>query len=237
MLYNLFDRTHAPLSHSFDDQEELMPASTRSNADGGTQDEQSAQAKDVRTSDGRLARGIRAREAMADALIALLIEGHTNPTARDVALRAGVSLRLVFHHFEDMENVFKAAISIQAERYWTGLDPVSPQGNAKSRVKETVEKRAELYEAIGPVRRAAVRRAESSKILSDQMEASRQLLRSHLEITFARELADDVTLLDALEVAMSFETWDFLRQRASRSVAEASSVVERVALGVVGESS
>jgi TetR/AcrR family transcriptional regulator, regulator of autoinduction and epiphytic fitness len=221
------------MSHSVDDREGLMPASTSSNADGRKEDQPAGMSKDAETSDGRLARGIRAKEAIADALISLLIEGQANPTARDVALRAGVSLRLVFHHFEDMENVFRAAITIQAERYWKGLDPVPPAGDVTTRVKETIQKRADLYEAIGPVRRAAVRRAENSEILSEQMDASRQLLRSHLEVTFARELGDDTVVLDALEVALSFETWDLLRQHMARSVVEASAAVEQLTLGIV----
>ena len=60
---------------------------------------------DEPAADGRLARGQRTRANVAGALIALLREGDTEPTARAVAERAGVSLRLVFHHFADMDEL------------------------------------------------------------------------------------------------------------------------------------
>ena len=52
--------------------------------------------------DGRLARSARTRHAVVDALLDLLGEGDLRPTAARIAERAGVSLRIVFHHFEDL---------------------------------------------------------------------------------------------------------------------------------------
>ena len=57
--------------------------------------------------DGRVARGQRTRRSVAEALMELLRAGETDPTAKAVALRAGVSLRLVFHHFADMDDLYQ----------------------------------------------------------------------------------------------------------------------------------
>ena len=59
-------------------------------------------------------------------LIALLEEGDAQPTARRIAERAGVSLRLVFHHFDDLESILGAAVEIQEQRHWRRLRPVDP---------------------------------------------------------------------------------------------------------------
>jgi AcrR family transcriptional regulator len=184
-----------------------------------------------RASDGRVARGIRARESIAEALISLLHDGVERPTARQVAERAGVSLRLVFHHFEDMESVLQSAVAIQVERHWQKLRPVAAHGDLAKRVKDTVRERAQLYEAIAPVRRAARLAAGRSPTVASQLEAARMLLRSQLRQTFSPELTEHTgakqrELLDALEVSTSFETWDHLRKQSGRSLAAARQVVE-----------
>jgi AcrR family transcriptional regulator len=185
--------------------------------------------------DGRIARGIRARRSIAEALISLLQQGVQAPTAREIAAQAEVSLRLVFHHFEDLEEVFKAAVAIQVERHWKSLEPVAALGELVQRVHDTVTKRLDLYESVAHVRRAAARRTDSSPILNEYMDASREVLRSHVLITFARELASDPKglALDALEVSLSFETWDFL-QRDPRAEGRTGPVMEHLALGALG---
>ena len=45
----------------------------------------------------------RARASIADALFSLLDEGELQPTATRIAERAGISLRLIYHHFGDLE--------------------------------------------------------------------------------------------------------------------------------------
>ena len=139
--------------------------------------------------DGRTARGARARTSIAEALISLLQEGVARPTARQVAERAGVSLRLVFHHFEDMESLLESAVDVQVERHWKSLDVVSSEGDLRERVKATVNQRARLFNAIAPVRRAAAQAAGSSPTLARQLDSSRSLLRSRLRQTFSPELS------------------------------------------------
>jgi TetR/AcrR family transcriptional regulator of autoinduction and epiphytic fitness len=208
-----------------------------------------------RPADGRLARGVRAREAIAGALIDLLDEGVERPTARQLAERAGVSLRLVFHHFEDMESVLRSAVGIQVQRHWQKLEPVAPDVDLARRVKDTVRGRCQLYEAIAPVRRAAALASGRSPTVARELEAARRILRSQLRHTFSPEVTgstevpgsaevngnrgSDTTaalqrdLLDALEVATSFETWDHLRTQSGRSAAATRRVVERLVTGVL----
>jgi TetR/AcrR family transcriptional regulator, regulator of autoinduction and epiphytic fitness len=193
--------------------------------------------------DGRTARGARARTSIAEALISLLQEGVTRPTARQVAEQAGVSLRLVFHHFEDMESLLESAVDVQVERHWKSLEVVSSEGDLLERVKATVNQRARLFNAIAPVRRAAAQAACGSPTLARQLDSSRSLLRSRLRQTFSPELSMQIygpslihrELLDALEVATSFETWDQLRRHAGRSTSATRQVVERLVLGVFGQ--
>ena len=56
--------------------------------------------------DGRVRRGARNRDALVDALLGLLEDGIPKPTAREIAERAGVSLRTVFAHFDEVESLY-----------------------------------------------------------------------------------------------------------------------------------
>ena len=57
-------------------------------------------------SDGRVQRSVRSRRHILDAMVELVTEGELQPTGQQVADRAGVGLRTVFRHFEDMETLF-----------------------------------------------------------------------------------------------------------------------------------
>lgn len=166
--------------------------------------------------DGRVVRGERTKRAVAEALVALLEEGVHDPTARAVAARAGVSPRLVFHHFADMEQVLRAAVTVQAERHWSALSMIDPALPRSERIRLVVRQRAALFEAVGPVRRAAMRAEHTSAVVSEELHHSRRGLRRQLAHTFDPELQRAGTrrsrLLDALELCAGFETWEQLRR-------------------------
>ena len=55
--------------------------------------------------DGRASRAARTRIAVVDALLALNEKGNLRPTAREIAAEAGVSLRSIYVHFDDVESL------------------------------------------------------------------------------------------------------------------------------------
>ncbi|HUY64540.1 MAG TPA: TetR/AcrR family transcriptional regulator [Acidimicrobiales bacterium] len=188
--------------------------------------------------DGRLARGARTRRALAEALIALIEQGDAQPTARRVAARAGVSPRLVFHHFEDMEQVLQAAVGVQVERHWRHLEPVDSTAALPGRISRLVRRRATLYERIGPVRRAAAMVESTSPTLAAELAHSRRHLRHHVESAFAVELDGAGRrrgeVLDSLDLATSWESWEHLRSAMGRSPAGAGAVVRRLVHSIIG---
>jgi len=173
------------------------------------------------TGDGRLARGVRTRRTLAEALIALLEEGDPQPTARRIATRAGVSLRLVFHHFDDLESILRDAVRIQEQRHWHHIRPVASTLPVDERVMRIVRQRATVFGATAPVRRAAEHLVSNSPTVVAELMRGREWLRSQLAATFAPEIGSRRhgkarLLLDALEVATSWETWEQL-ERLGRS--------------------
>ena len=109
--------------------------------------------------DGRVARGQRTRRNVAEALMELLRDGDTDPTAKAVARRAGVSLRLVFHHFADMDDLYQFVAALLLRRQWADMPQLSPRLSLSTRIERTVAHRAALFEETSEIRRALVCRA------------------------------------------------------------------------------
>jgi AcrR family transcriptional regulator len=180
----------------------------------------------MREVDGRAQRSARSREAVVDAMLDVLEEGTLRPGAAEIAARAGVSVRTVFRHFEDLEQLFAMAATHQAMRIGPLLLAAPPGGSRADRVDALVRHRAELYERIGPVRRAALRHEPFHQAVHEGLGQARRLLRRHLLATFGPELepldgADRATILAALEAATSFASWDNLRAEQRLSVPQA----------------
>src|SRR5580765_6106242 len=96
--------------------------------------------------DGRVARSQRSRDAVVQAMLALLREGHERPAAELVAARAGVSMRTLFRHVEDLDELFAAAVDAQGRRL-RDLHRAPPQsGSLAQRINAVVRHRSRLYE-------------------------------------------------------------------------------------------
>jgi AcrR family transcriptional regulator len=190
-----------------------------------------------KTEDGRLARGERTRESLAEALISLLEEGDARPTARRIALRAGVSQRSVFHHFDDVESILRAAVRVQEDRHWRHVRPVDPTLPVDDRVARIVRQRDVVFRATAPVRRSAEQFTLTSPTVSAELARAGEWLREQLRRTFAPEIelrraGDAQVLLDALEVATSWETWEQLA-RLGRTASAARRTMEALTLAVL----
>jgi AcrR family transcriptional regulator len=126
-----------------------------------------------------------------------------------------VSLRLVFHHFDDLESILQAAVKIQEQRHWRNLRPVDPTLPVDERIARVVRPRAQVLQAVAPVRRSAEQLRLSSPTLAAELARAGEWLRRELQATFGPELAcrsraEARLVLDALEVVTSWETWEQL---------------------------
>ena len=166
--------------------------------------------------DGRSARAARTRDAVVEALLSLLDEGNFRPTAREVAERAGVSLRSVYVHFDDLEDLFTAAAHNHFERVRDLVQAILGDGPLDSRLDAFVRQRARIHEASAQVRRAAVLQEPFSPALADVLALARTLSRAEIEVVFGPEIArrpraDRERLILQIEVLSSASTWETLR--------------------------
>jgi TetR/AcrR family transcriptional regulator of autoinduction and epiphytic fitness len=166
--------------------------------------------------DGRAARATRTREAVVEALLDLLEAGGLRPTAREIAARAGVSLRSVYVHFDDLEDLFCAAARLQFAKMADLIQPLPVGGTLDARLDAFVDQRARVLEAGVGVRRAAMLQAPFSPTLARVIETSRRAGRAEVERVFGLELdrhdsEERRTLVAALSTMAGAVTWDSLR--------------------------
>ena len=171
----------------------------------------------VHTRDSLAFRDDRARDAIVDAMLGLYHRGVPDPTALEIADQAGVSLRSVYYHFADLESLAIEAVGRQRAQIEPLLITPITTGTLDDRITETVERRCELYEVVTPVRRAALLIRHRSPTIDENLALLARVLRDQLATTFAPELAeaDDrggrCAVLDALDLATSWEAWERLR--------------------------
>lgn len=182
--------------------------------------------------DGRHARSARSKARVVDAILDLLNEGVERPTAEQISQRSGVSVRSIFRHFDDLESLYANAVTRHLQRVGPLFEAPPPGGPLAGRIDALVSRRAELYERIAPVRRSAERLRGRSEVIAGRLDASRRLLRDQLGILFEPELAERSAderneLLDAIEVATSWRTWNTLRVEQGCSRRRATAVVRR----------
>ncbi len=179
--------------------------------------------------DGRRARGERTRLNVLEALLALVEEGQLRPTAQEVAERAGVALRTVYHHFEDVEALRRLAFELQVQRNREALRPVDTSLRTAERCRQVAHQLRRFHEAISPIRRAVMLEERSSQSMADVLRRARSMRRHFVEHAFSREtdrldVAARRAVLDALDVTTSWQSWYYLRASLGRG----AQVAERV---------
>ena len=168
------------------------------------------------TVDGRVRRGERTRDSIVHALLDLLNEGVVEPTSQQIASAAGVSVRSIFQHFDDLEALYGDLARAQDERTRPWFEQLDDEGDVSARVAALARHRRELFEHISPVRHAIGSRARTSDALAARLADVDAQLRAQIERQFAPELAARrgaarTRLLDVIDLLWSFDSWDRLR--------------------------
>jgi AcrR family transcriptional regulator len=181
--------------------------------------------------DGRVRRGAENRAALVEALVALYEEGELTPTATQIAQRAGVAVRSVYGHFGDVETLAAEVVERQVHVHGGLMDATPIAGALAQRVEQLVARRAELFEAVAPVRRAGMLHAHHSETIAANLRRLARRLRAQVAQTFASEIegvgrARAAEVLDAADLLLSWEAWERLRAQQGCSPARARRALE-----------
>ena len=170
------------------------------------------------STDGRQRRSERSREAIVQALFELVGDGILQPTAQQVAEAAGVGIRSVFRHFADMESLFVEMDGRLQRDALPLLRGTPPEGDVEKRARALADRRIAFFEKIAPYKRAGTIQRWRSEFLRGQHGTLVRALRADLLRWLPELRGAPADLVEALDLALSFEAWDRLRtdQRLGR---------------------
>jgi AcrR family transcriptional regulator len=145
------------------------------------------------------------------ALFDLVGSGVLQPTAQQVAEKAGVGIRSVFRHFADMESLFvEMDARVQAQTVPILRADPSP-GTVTARARALVERRIAFFERIAPYKRAGAVQRWRSAFLQRRHGSLVRGLRADLLRWLPELRRAPADLVEALDLVLSFEAWDRLR--------------------------
>lgn len=185
--------------------------------------------------DGRRLRSETSRLRIVEAMLALVSEGHVLPSAEAVATRAGVGLRTVFRLFEDMDGVYRGMQAVMTGMLGGLLDGPIEAPDWRAALDILIARRAEAFEILLPLQIAADGQRQRSQALREGRVRLVRGQRDTLAAVLPPAVHADADLMDALDLALSFEAWRRLRTDQGADLATAARVMRRTALTLLAD--
>jgi AcrR family transcriptional regulator len=184
--------------------------------------------------DGRRRRSLDSRARIIGAMLELTRETAVAPSAEQVALRAGVGLRTVFRHFQDMESLyseisgpFEAELRAWAQRPFKGA-------TWQDRVVELIARRSAAFETMAAFRHASDAMRHTSAVLQARHATLTTALRAILRGLIPKH-AVDASTFEALDLLLGFEAWSRLRREQQLTPAQARKALQTAVRALIGD--
>lgn len=178
--------------------------------------------------DGRRLRTEESRRRVVAALLECVREGDFEPSAEAVAWRAGVGLRTVFRLFTDKEGLFRhMSEAVRARIAVVAAAPFKGE-TWRDRLDEMMKRRFLAFEQVMPYRRAAQVHAHQSPMLRANNQAQQATLRQALAAILPPEIVADRPTFEALDLALSMDSWIRLRMEQDLKPPQASVSLRRI---------
>lgn len=185
--------------------------------------------------DGRKQRSQSSRTKIIEALLAFVGNGDYSPSAARVAERAGVGLRTVFRHFDDMDSLYREmGEAIEAKVLPFMLEPIDG-ADWQERLHSTARRRAQVFEMVMPYRISANLKRFQSEFLMQEYRRMLALEKSMVESLLPEDVRVDSVSVHSINAVLSFQTWRLLRHDHNLPIEEAISVVERMLTAVLDQ--
>ena len=175
--------------------------------------------------DGRRERGRSSYRRIVEAMMELIVEGDLSPSAARVAEEAGIGLRTVFRHFDDMDALYAEITRTIIQRVMPIVTAPYPDQPWRANIGELVRRRVEVFETTLPFRLAANIKRYQSPFMMGQYSRVVMLERELIVRLLPASVRTDRIGVEALCAALSFHTWRTLRHDQSLSPDEAGAVM------------
>jgi AcrR family transcriptional regulator len=180
--------------------------------------------------DGRRLRSERTKQLIIEAYLALAHEKSPQvPTASEIALRAGYSVRSVFERFPDIHTLQVAATDYAMVQVAALAPARNRDGDRRTRISTHVDTCGRSCERWLPLWRSLILNQGNSPELKQRVVVSRQRAMQRLEFMYEPELStlgesDRHQLLIVLEALTDVESWARMREFFGMSFEEASEI-------------
>lgn len=178
------------------------------------------------STDGRRRRSEQSRDKIVAAMLALIEEGALTPSAEAVAARAGVGLRSVFRRFKDMESLYHEITLTLSRGYELWTVPFE-SSDWRGMLAETMDRRFTAFERLLPFRRAANAHRHESPMIQAEHDRIFAMTRAQLASVLPPKIARDQEMFETLDLLLSVDSWQRLRDVQKLDVATARAIIER----------
>jgi AcrR family transcriptional regulator len=175
--------------------------------------------------DGRRQRSERSRQAILDAGMGMMKDGILEPTAQQLADRAGVGIRSFFRHFPDMESLFLAVDEESRESVEALFIGGDRDGTLQERILHAVERHADGYEIQGNAIRSTKGQLWRWDLLRKNYERYQRGLRKDLDDWLPELKSLPKPKREAVDAIASAEMWLRLRDQQGLSKKHAIGIV------------
>jgi len=188
--------------------------------------------------DGRRQRGQANRAKIIAAFMELMEAGDPSPSAAHVAKHAGVGLRSVFRHFDDMDSIYAAVDRLLGEQWRPVLNKPFKSTDWQDQLIELIKRRAEVNEHTSPYRLTTMFARFHSAQLMENYERLMKIEADALNAILPKSVQKDKRRSRAILLATSFDSWRLFRQDQGLSnrqtVATMSQIVKDIIAHIDG---
>lgn len=187
--------------------------------------------------DGRTLRSERSQQKIVDAIVELIEAGTLVPTAEQVARQAGVGIRTVFRHFNEMNELYVRLDERVKDDYEQWFAGGNREGELDERISNLVIHFGRAFEKTTNLQMSVQAQFWRVESLQKNYEANVQKLRKSLMHWLPELRSMPTEMVDAVCVAVSFEAWYRLRVVQKRSIPATHAAIEALLRGLLSNNS
>ena len=184
-------------------------------------------AKTTQETDGRKHRSQKSQMLIVNAMLELVAQGNLAPSAEQIADIAKVGRRSVFRHFSDMDTLYREMNESIAATMESLVRRPFETADWYGQILELVDRRAAGFEKMKPFLLAGQLHRHRSPFLKAAHAGFVERLRNILLGILPKDIARNASLVEALDMLLSFESWNWLRADQGLSIAKSKHVLKQ----------